>query len=89
MSNGPESENLVDLIIEDTGWSEALPGLEALADTAARLALEAADLDPDHWSLCIRCNCRGGGASRSGIHWAMWLLRFRQQAVKLKTAQFP
>jgi probable rRNA maturation factor len=47
------SENLVDLIIEDTGWSEALPGLEALADTAARLALEAADLDPDHWSLCI------------------------------------
>jgi probable rRNA maturation factor len=53
VSNEPVSESLVDLIIEDPDWTEALPGLEALADTAARLALEAAGLDPDHWSLCI------------------------------------
>ena len=46
-------ENFVELIVEDPGWTEALPDLEALADTAARLALEAADLDPAHWTLCI------------------------------------
>ncbi len=52
--NGDQlSESLVELIVEDPGWTEALPDLEALADTAARLALEAAGLDPDHWTLCI------------------------------------
>jgi probable rRNA maturation factor len=53
VNGGPVSESLVDLIVDDPGWTETLPGLAALADTAARLALEAADLDPKHWSLCI------------------------------------
>ena len=30
------SNDLVDLIIEEPAWTEALPGLEALAGTAAR-----------------------------------------------------
>jgi probable rRNA maturation factor len=53
VSDDPADEILVELIVEDPGWTEALPGIEALADTAVRLALEAADLDPDHWTLCI------------------------------------
>jgi probable rRNA maturation factor len=53
VKDDPGSESLIELIIEDPEWSEALPDLAVLADTAARLALEAAGLDPDHWSLCV------------------------------------
>lgn len=44
---------LVELVIEAPGWQQALPGLAAQARTAARLALEAAGLDPEGWSLCL------------------------------------
>jgi probable rRNA maturation factor len=47
------SDDLVDLIIEEPGWLEALPCIEALAGTAARLALEAAGLDLGRWTLCL------------------------------------
>ena len=52
-SGEPGSDSLIELIVEDPGWTEALPGLEALANTAARLALEAAGLDPARWTLSI------------------------------------
>jgi len=44
---------LVDLVVEELGWCEALPGLDAVAESAARLALEAAGLDPAGWTLCL------------------------------------
>ena len=53
------SGGLVELVIEEPAWTEALPGNEArsgiaaAADTAARLALEATDLDPERWTLCL------------------------------------
>ena len=47
------SDDLVDLVIEEPAWSEALPEIEAFANTAARLALEGAGLDPAHWTLCV------------------------------------
>lgn len=47
------SDGLVELVIEEPAWTEALPEIEALADTAARLALEAAGLDPTRWTLCL------------------------------------
>ena len=47
------SDGLVELVIEEPAWTEALPGIEALAETAARLALEAAGLDPERWTLCL------------------------------------
>jgi len=47
------SGGLVELVIEEPAWTEALPDIEALAGTAARLALEAAGLDPAHWTLCL------------------------------------
>ncbi len=47
------SDGLVELVIEEPAWTEALPEIEALADTAARLALEASGLDPERWSICV------------------------------------
>jgi probable rRNA maturation factor len=47
------SGDLVDLVIEEPAWTEALPDIEALANTAARLALEEAGLDPARWTLCL------------------------------------
>ncbi len=47
------SDGLVELVIEEPAWTETLPEIEALADTAARLALEAAGLDPARWTLCL------------------------------------
>jgi probable rRNA maturation factor len=47
------SESPVELVIEEPAWTEALPEIEVLADTAARLALEAAGLDPERWTLCL------------------------------------
>jgi len=44
---------VVDLVIEDDAWTEALPDLGAIAETAARLALEAGGLDPARWRLCV------------------------------------
>jgi len=59
VSDGPSSNGPIDLIIEEPAWTDALPGIEALpgiqvaADTAARLALEAADLEPGHWTISL------------------------------------
>jgi len=47
------SESPVELVIEEPAWSEAVPDIEALAGTAARLALEAVGLDPERWSICV------------------------------------
>ena len=41
------SDGLVDLVIEEPAWTEFLPEIEALAETAAQLALETAGLDPE------------------------------------------
>ena len=49
----PRAEPLIDLIVEADEWLEALPTLEADADAAARLALEAAGLDPDGWEVSL------------------------------------
>lgn len=51
--DGPPEDNLVDLVVEDPAWTDALPEIEALANTAARLALEGAGLDPARWTLCV------------------------------------
>ena len=47
------SDSLVELVIEEPAWTETLPEIEALAGTAARLALQAAGLDPERWSICV------------------------------------
>lgn len=47
------SDDLVDLVIEEPEWAKALPDIEALAKTAASLALVEAGLDPAHWTLCV------------------------------------
>jgi len=53
MNNDPANGTPVDLVIEEPAWREALPDIEALANTAATLALEGAGLDPAHWTLCL------------------------------------
>lgn len=45
--------DLVDIVIEEPAWSEVLPDIRALANSAARLALEEAGLDPARWTLCL------------------------------------
>lgn len=47
------SEALVDLLVEEPEWVEALPDLETHIETATRLALEAAGLDPARWTVCV------------------------------------
>ena len=48
-----ESEPMVDLIVEDPGWESALPQLDEVAAAAARLALQAAGLDPEGFSISL------------------------------------
>lgn len=45
--------DIVDLAVEDPSWLAELPELERLAGTAARLAFEAAGLDPAGRSVSI------------------------------------
>lgn len=45
--------SLIDLVVEEPAWTEALPDLEAQAGLAARLALEAAGVDPARRSICL------------------------------------
>ena len=74
------SDGLVALVIEEPAWTEALPGIEALAETAARLALEAAGLDPERWAICLLAcddariaglnrNFRGKAAPTNVLSW--------------------
>lgn len=51
--HGPANDTLVDLVVEESAWTEALPDIEALANTAAHLALSEAGLDPARWTLCL------------------------------------
>ena len=44
--SGLPTGTLIDLAVEEPGWLEDLPELEAHAEAAARLALEAAGIDP-------------------------------------------
>jgi len=46
--SGLPTGTLIDLAVEEPGWLEDLPELEAHAEAAARLALEAAGIDPAH-----------------------------------------
>jgi len=51
------SAPLVDLVIDDPAWTEALPELDRHAEAAARLALEATGLDSTQWTICVlACN---------------------------------
>lgn len=74
------SDDLVDLIIEEPAWTEALPGIEDLAGTAARLALEVAGLNPERWTICLLAcddariaelnrNFRGKAAPTNVLSW--------------------
>lgn len=45
--------NLVDLLVEEAGWLDAVPELEDVAEAAARLALEARDLDPQDYEVSL------------------------------------
>ncbi|HSF96114.1 MAG TPA: rRNA maturation RNase YbeY [Thermohalobaculum sp.] len=47
------SEPLIDLAVEEEGWLDDLPDLEAHAEAAARLALEAAGLDSKGWEISL------------------------------------
>ena len=47
------SEPLVDLIIEEPGWHDALPALQELSNEAAELALRGAGLEPDQYSVSL------------------------------------
>lgn len=53
MSGPGDSEPLVDLAVEEPAWERMLPDLEATATAAARLALEAAGLDRDRYSVTL------------------------------------
>jgi len=46
-------ESLVDLAVEEPEWTQALPGLEDDIATGARLALDAAGLDPEGWAISV------------------------------------
>lgn len=46
-------EGLAEVMIEDPAWLAVVPDLEAVAGTAARLAFEAAGLDPERFSVSI------------------------------------
>lgn len=51
------SGTLIDLVVEEEGWLTALPDLPALAETAARAALDAAGLSPeDHEIALLACD---------------------------------
>ncbi len=47
------SDPLVDLVVEERGWDNALPDLHSIATRAAALALEAADLHPDGFAVAL------------------------------------
>ncbi len=47
------TEALVDLVIEDPDWQRALPDLQEIATNSVQLALDATDLAPDGFSVCI------------------------------------
>lgn len=49
--SAPPGTPLVDLVVEFVAWVEVLPSLQDDAETAARLALEEAGLDPDGWEI--------------------------------------
>ena len=44
---------LVDLLVEEQGWHDALPDLEATAEDAATLALRAAGLTPEGFTISL------------------------------------
>ena len=44
---------LVDLIVDEPGWVDALPDLHAVATRAAELALDAAGLDADDFAVAL------------------------------------
>lgn len=44
MSASPAAPCIVDLVVEHAAWTEAVPDLDAVAETAARLALDGAGL---------------------------------------------
>lgn len=51
MTPAPAEDGLVDLIVEEPGWTEELPDLAALADAAARAALAEQGLDAASWTI--------------------------------------
>ena len=53
MSAPGEGEPLVDLVVEEAAWQGILPDLETVATEAVRLALQAAELDPDRFSITL------------------------------------
>jgi probable rRNA maturation factor len=44
---------LVDLVVDEPEWERALPDLESIATRAAELALEAADVPPDAFTIAL------------------------------------
>ena len=53
--NGPlgDLDQLVEVIVEDDGWLDVLPDLDAIAEHGAKLALTAIDLDPRRFEIAI------------------------------------
>ncbi|MEM9145310.1 MAG: rRNA maturation RNase YbeY [Pseudomonadota bacterium] len=47
------AEPLVDLVIEEPAWTEALPDLAILAERAVAAALSAAGQDPADWQIAL------------------------------------
>ncbi|MBK0400906.1 rRNA maturation RNase YbeY [Limibaculum sp. M0105] len=48
---------LVDLVIEEEGWLDAVPDIEALAERAARMALDGAGIAADCYEIALlACN---------------------------------
>lgn len=47
------SHPLVDLVVEEPAWLDALPEMEAIAEDAARLALSVVDLAPEDFSVAL------------------------------------
>lgn len=51
---GPEAAAaLVDLVVEATGWTAAVPDLADLAETMARAALTGAGIAPAGYEICV------------------------------------
>jgi probable rRNA maturation factor len=46
-------EPLVEIVLEEPAWEAALPDLAAVAETAARLAIEATGRDPADWQVSL------------------------------------
>ncbi len=74
-------EPLVEVVLEEPGWAVALPEIEAVAETAVTLALEAAGREPGAWQVAVLA---GSSERIAGLN-----ARFRGRDAATDVLSFP